>query len=196
MKLVRKVNYQDLWQIAKIHKEQFKDHYLGNFSENLLFRFYKSFYEDKEIIFIVFDQDNIINGFIVGGELRKINKASSNFIKNNIPLYSWEIFCRPSTWLKSLQKLTNVIFKKKPLEESLDYTMDYTLLSIAVSNEGKGRGVASNLIDKFDEFLREKTNEYFLSVHDNNARALAFYRKKGFVKERHFNGEIQFVKKI
>ena len=52
MNTVRIVKENDLAQMAKIHKQQFADHYLGNFSEKLLLKFYESFYNDKDIIFI------------------------------------------------------------------------------------------------------------------------------------------------
>lgn len=196
MNTVRIVKENDLAQIAKIHKQQLADHYLGNFSEKLLLKFYESFYNDKDIVFIVYEDQIGIRGFIVGGNLHRINNASSYFIKNNIPLYGAEIIIRPKTWLKSINKLVNVVFKKKPNPVSLDAVMDYTLLSIAVSKDAQGLGVASKMIDKFDEIMKEKSEDYFLSVHDTNDRALGFYYKKGFTKERHFDGEVQFVKKF
>ena len=77
MNTVRIVKENDLAQIAKIHKQQFADHYLGNFSEKLLLKFYESFYNDKNIVFIVYEDQIGIRGFIVGGNLHRINNASS-----------------------------------------------------------------------------------------------------------------------
>lgn len=196
MEIVRKAIYDDLIYVAQIHKQQFSNHYLGKFSVKLLLKFYECFFYDKDLIFIVYEKNSKVQGFIVGGDLKKINNASSSFIKNNIPMYALEILFNPNTWVKSVQKLFKIVAGNKPSEKSLDATMGYTLLSIAVSKEAQGTGAASKMIDHFDELMLPISNEYFLSVHDTNDRAMSFYQKKGFTLERQFDGEAQFIKKL
>lgn len=190
---VRLANKNDLKYIANIHKQQFSSHFLGQFSVKLLERFYECFF-DYDTIFIVSETDGIVSGFIVGGKLSMINLCTSLFIKKNIPLYLREIIMRPSTWRKSCRKFINVITGKGPSKESLDYVMEYTLLSIAVSSDFQGKNVAKDLIVYFDELMKKYSNKYFLSVMDSNSRAIRFYEKMGFFKERHFNGEYQLTK--
>lgn len=193
--IIRNALATDLTDVAEIHKNQFSDHYLGQFSIELLRLFYSGFL-NRDIIFLVSEVDGRVCGFVVGGNLKSINRCSSIFIKDNISLYTREIFLRPHTWVKSLKKLFNLLFRKNVPAESLDYIMEYTLLSISVCPSFQGKGIAGQLVTAFDSNMKEYSDEYFLSVKDTNARAISFYEKNGFVKERHFSGEVQLIKKI
>lgn len=192
---IRLATKSDLTEVAEIHKKQFSDHYLGQFSVKLLERFYNCFFS-QDTIFIVSEANGVINGFIVGGKLSLINECTSLFIKNNIILYISEIFFRPHTWIKSVKKFFDIILRRKVQCESLDATMDFTLLSIAVAPNYLGRNVAKSMILYFDEIMSNYTDAYFLSVRENNIRAIKFYLKMGFKIERCFDGECQLIKKI
>ena len=191
---VRLATRNDLRYIADIHKKQFSDHYLGQFSVKLLERFYDCFF-CYETIFIVSETNGILSGFVVGGKLSTINFCTSLFLKRNIPLYIGQVLIRPHTWMKSCRKLMNIVRGRKVPKESLDSVMDYTLLSIAVSPDFQGKNVACDLISYY-KLMEKYSCKYFLSVMDSNLRAIKFYKKMGFVRERHFNGEYQLVKEL
>ena len=192
---IRPAVIEDLKFVASIHKQQFSTHYLGQFSTILLERFYESLLRD-EIIFVVSETEGQVSGFVVGGKLSEINKYTSQFIKNNIPLYVSEILIHPQTWINSCKKFARIIFKCTPPACSLDNTMDYTLLSIAVSPCVQGKHIANHLVEGFEHVLKKYSDEYFLSVKDNNFRALRFYQKMGLIEKVRFNKEIQLTKQI
>jgi ribosomal protein S18 acetylase RimI-like enzyme len=193
--IVRRATKSDLKDVAKIHKLQFKTHYLGNFSERLLYHFYESLL-CQDLIFIVSETDGCVSGFVVGGSLSKINECTSSFIRQNISIYFFEILFRPRTWKKSCEKLLNIIFRKVPPKQSLDCVMEYTLLSIAVSPTVQGHNIASFLISQFDKLMGQFSSCYFLSVKKDNLRALRFYHKNGFMEKVFLNDEVQLTKEV
>ena len=61
----------------------------------------------------------------------------------------------------------------------------FHLLSIAISNEAKGKGIANILLDSFEKMLKEDNiKKYFLSVKKSNIRAIKFYKKHNFYIEK------------
>lgn len=64
--MIRQATIEDLPVIARIHKENFGDHYLGQFSEKLIAAFYECFVGMES--FIVQESNSCdIQGFILGG---------------------------------------------------------------------------------------------------------------------------------
>ena len=43
----------------------------------------------------------------------------------------------------------------------------------------QGAGIASLLVDSYEQALPSYIDAYGLSVHKNNSRAISFYKKKG-----------------
>ena len=78
--IIKDAGLDDLKYVAKIHKEIFHDHYLGQFSETLIEKFYQVFIH-SDIIFLVSETNGVVNGFVLGGESKKINYCKSSFIK-------------------------------------------------------------------------------------------------------------------
>jgi putative acetyltransferase len=74
----------------------------------------------------------------------------------------------------------------------------YADIGMAIVREWRGRGVGSALMDVAEEWARgEGHHKLSLGVFAHNARAIALYRKKGFVEEgrrvKHYrrkNGEL------
>jgi ribosomal-protein-alanine N-acetyltransferase len=57
------------------------------------------------------------------------------------------------------------------------------VLSIAVSPDRRGEGLAGRLLDAHREMLRfERARVLFLEVEDSNIPALALYRRQGFIE--------------
>ena len=87
---------------------------------------------------------------------------------------------------KFLPRFVNLLktglFKRFPKINSPEPQMSsYTLLSIAVANEMKGKNIGKILLDNFeDELAKLKVEKYTLSVKKNNIPAIKFYYKNGF----------------
>lgn len=174
----RRVLYEDLIQIAQIHKEQFKTHFLGMCSLSLIMKFYESFISES-IIFIVAEEDCHIKGFVMGGTVNDINHCQYMFIQNNRRKCVLETLTNPYTWKHLYAKMKNKHFKK--MRESVkrnDYS--YRLLSIAVKSDSKRIGIGKSLIISYEEELAKVANNYGLCVESNNYGAISLYEKMGF----------------
>lgn len=195
MIIYRIANKEDLKQIAKIHKEQFPTHYLGQFNQNLLICFY-SYLLDSKNVFVVAEESNRILGFVIGGEWKYIESKLNQFIKENVLKYVWQIAIHPKTWAKSAQKLISLIHKPKHDYVLLDDTEKYTLLSIATAKNSQGKGIGRSLVEAFDAEIKKIGTRYFLSVQDTNENAIRFYKRKGFKQANKIPGELQMIKEL
>ncbi len=194
------INYRlaldsDLLQVAQIHKAQFPTHYLGQFSISLLRAFYKNLLDDGHV-FVVAEENGEVFGFVLGGEWKKISESLSSFIKKNFVRSLLETSVRPKTWKKSIQKIVSIFSNKVRDPNNLDNIETHTLLSIATGKNIQGKGVGTGLINAFEKEMIRITPRYYLSVQDTNERAIAFYKKMGFVQAYICPGEIQMIKTL
>lgn len=179
--MIRQATIEDLPVIARIHKENFGDHYLGQFSEKLIAAFYESFVGMES--FIVQESNSCdIQGFILGGVSEDLSRRSNEFIRRNPWRYVFEIMWRPQTWIPSIGKLYNLIYAqlhKREKKQVADSPM-FSLLSIAVAKSCQHQGVATNMQRYFETLC--PFEYYRLSVHTNNKKARAFYEKMGMTQ--------------
>lgn len=63
---------------------------------------------------------------------------------------------------------------------------------LSVGPEYKGVGVANKLVEKFESRCLSRFSYAYLTVYENNLRAIVFYKKQGF-EEYILNGELQTV---
>ncbi|MEH7355071.1 GNAT family N-acetyltransferase [Neobacillus drentensis] len=183
---VRKAVPTDLIQIATIHKEQFKDHFLGHYSNKVIRKYYEPFLES--CVFLVSESEGKLNGFIMGGLSSDLDEAKSVFLANNMARYIIETLLTPSVYRQAMKRL-NLLKLLKPTTGEKG-KQQWRLLSIAVSENAKGTGISSKLVKEFEANI--DFAEYGLSVHTNNSRAIHFYIKNGF-KKTHEKGETTFL---
>lgn len=186
---IRKALDSDIAQIANLHKQQFKDHFLGRYSEELIRKYYEPFLE--ACIFLVSECDGKLKGFIMGGSSSNLNAAKRTFLSCNKPRYIIETLLTPTVYIMALKRLK--LIKELHSSDIADNKIpQFRLLSIAVAEDAKGSGLASNLVMEFEKHIQAK--EYGLSVHTNNIPAIKFYIKNGFTKT-HNNAETTYFSK-
>lgn len=167
----------DLFRIATIHKDIFQGHFLAKLPLKMLMKYYKEFWIEKaKIIFILVEEDNSVLGFVMGGEAEIINKAKNRFIKrNSLRLLYYSLFYAFGYLLKKMFSRA----RYKQVGDSFSVSPSFRLLSIGVRKDMQGAGVASLLVDSYEQALTSYIDAYGLSVHKNNSRAINFYTKKG-----------------
>lgn len=185
----------DLHEVARIHKDQFPTHYLGQFSTSLLETFYRNLL-DAGYVFVVAVKEETVIGFVLGGEWKKISRSLSLFMKHNFIRSLGESVIRPKTWKKSILKVVSLFGNKVSDPNNLDNLEKFTLLSIATSKQSQGKGIGRGLISAFDTEMKKIANRYYLSVQDTNFNAIKFYKKNGFVEAYSCVGEIQMIKTL
>lgn len=191
MGIVRKAMLSDLDKVAEIHKQEFSDHFLGQFSQLLIRKFYFCFLNNN-CIFLVSEERTVVSGFILGGLSSELEQSKADFLKNNKMHYMFEILLNPRVYIQALQRVSLLLKFKKENKEVLDQE-PVRLLSIAVADSVKGRGVARELINNFEAEVN--CVEYGLSVKLDNKRAIHFYSKNGFIIDKKLGDSLYFLKK-
>lgn len=177
--------FEDLPQIATIHKERFSDHFLGHFNKKLIARYYSYFIKNNAIFLVHINTQNTIDGFVMGGKSSILSVAISNFVHRNLLLIGLKIIITPSLWKYAIHRIKTILHKYHKSKGNVVKVPDTRLLSIAVTKNVEGAGISILLVDNFEEHVKNKIREdkYGLSVHLNNSRAINFYKKNGFSKD-------------
>lgn len=178
--IIRPIRPDDLPQIAQIHKEMFFDHFLGKYSLCTIQSYYREFIRD--CVFLVSEEDEIINGFVLGGMSQDLNRAKAVFVKKYRLLYLFDTAIRPWVYMDALARI-KTLFAIREQGNGKVSNDSIRLLSIAVSLDAQGSGVATKLVRSFEEAI-SPWKSYGLSVLSHNLRAQAFYQKNGFIIER------------
>lgn len=75
--------------------------------------------------------------------------------------------------------------------------LSFRLLSIGVNEKFQGKGIAIQLINKFEQTLKNQNiYQYGLSVHSDNFKAIKFYEKNCMIVEKKTTTTIFFIKNI
>jgi len=203
--ITRCANHKDLKSVAKIHKESYpKDHFLNELSLYLIKNYYESFLK-YPCIFLVSVRSEKICGFVLGGRRDILVRAKNDFIRENkykIGLYVISNLFSVKFMRKFLPRFVNLLktglFKRFHKINSPEPQMSsYTLLSIAVANEMKGKNTGKILLYNFEnELAKLGVEKYTLSVKKSNIPAIKFYYKNGFrIKKKNLTA-IYLYKKI
>lgn len=187
---IRPAKKSEIPQIARIHKERFADHFLAGYSTGLLEQFYESFVES--FIFLVSLEEGTVNGFVLGGRLDLLTAQRRQFLFHHLARFTIETALRPSLYRSAVQRLP--LFFLGSIN-SQGPPAPVGLLSIAVTAEAEGTGVAKALVRSFEEHLKD-FRRYRLTVNSNNWRAIRFFKKMGLNVETEDNSSVWFVKEI
>jgi ribosomal protein S18 acetylase RimI-like enzyme len=191
---IRSANHDDLLSIASIHKAQFSTHFLGQYSPSLLQAFYLSFL--GESVFLVHDGKNGVDGFILGGDGKRLAVVKAAFVRAHLMQCLWETLLRPQLWGQGVRRgLATMVIPSKWGVEPPDRPT-FSLLSIAVAHDAFGKGVASRLVCTFEFAIQKHTKRYRLSVNSDNTRAIRFYEKMGFTLVKGDGQSLEFHKKL
>jgi ribosomal protein S18 acetylase RimI-like enzyme len=202
---IRNLELEDLPVIAKLHL----DNMPLTFPEcryyfNLMKLIYSSFLISKEGISYVATIDNNIVGYVC---LHKSSKKIYISAFRNSPV----AFCSnllmlllrfPVLFLKGVPRVLRTFSlsrsSKQPTTSDSDLWKEYyELRPIVVRTDKQGTSVADRLITCGENSLMNRgEKKYFLRVRKDNARAIAFYNKKGFTTVRYEDIRIVMVKDV
>jgi len=91
-----------------------------------------------------------------------------------------------------MRKIDNYEDKENKFDSSY-----LTLLSICVSPEYKGKGLAMQLVEDFEKrLINNGYNGYTLTVHKTNSRANKFYRKLFMSIYKETKNEYGYIKRL
>lgn len=199
--MIRLAREQDIKIVSKVHEICFPDSYLTQLSKNkwlggdILPIFYRTFlYDSPELFVVADDEEKGIVGFCMGYYMDRGGQMS-RFLKKNIIIICLKtvyllLTGNKQTWRKILARL-----KHKPSnndwtivnERYENYGSDQRgdLLSVCVLPDYRGKHYAQEMMDLFLKSMKEHGRKIcLLSVNQDNARAIHYYERNGFILYR------------
>ncbi|MBR2404956.1 MAG: GNAT family N-acetyltransferase [Clostridia bacterium] len=192
----------DLKAIAKVHSACFKEYFLTSLGNDLLSKYYGEYIDENAPFILAVNEHGQIAGFCMG--YLTGSKARDKFESK----YKWQLtskllglclMCNKNAWVRVSSKIKDVLksFKSKNQANINPEKPKGSILSICVMEEFRGTNVAGTLVDKFESELKDRNIEtYTLSVYTTNARARAFYEKKGFSVLNENKDSTNYIKTI
>lgn len=178
----RKATFEDIGDIAFLHMNCFKDYFLTSFGCDLVKKYYEEFFLENNL-FVVAENNGSIIGFCMG--YLAGSKAREIFEKK----YSLRILYRIILKCLMLDKMAiskcilriKQFIKKSNVKCVQNFSKRAELLSICVSPEFRGFGIADRMVMDFEDLLRNiGVQSYSLSVYKTNTHAQHFYSRLGF----------------
>jgi ribosomal protein S18 acetylase RimI-like enzyme len=195
---IRKIEYNDLPQVAGIHLAAFKTSALTNLGQETTCRYYDWLLSGPHrAIAIGCERQGSLVGFCFAGHYRG---ALAGFLRKNRAFLAWKLITHP--WLLSNPifadrfrlgwKITFLQFRKaSPLQPVLVPQSNSTsgseryfgVLSIAVLPPCQGLGIGKALMEYAEDFGRcSGYQTIWLTVHIDNNKAIQFYECQGWQK--------------
>jgi ribosomal protein S18 acetylase RimI-like enzyme len=189
MKNIRPATANDMKNIACVHKQVFKDHFLGKMPISFLRKYYHSFLFDSNIFLVYTNENQEIIGFVMGGEAPVLAQCKKRFLKRNWLHLLYAVMITPP--------LYPMVLKRLKKHQKFTSSVSFSLLSIGVREDAKRQGIGKQLIEQFETKLKEiNTHTYRLSVYKTNFQAIQFYQKCTFIQEKETDNGIYFYKYI
>lgn len=192
---VRKATKNDVKSIVEIHMERFSSFFLTTLGSSFLEVFYKSFLKNPGVL-IILEDEGIVKGFAAGS--RDNRSFFKKLLKNNLLEFCFAgikiLFTKPA----ALKRMATNAGKSEK-----NYLIFAELLSIATLKNKNGYGKI--LLEEFEkEIIKENKSKLPISLttdHDNNEKAVQFYKDCGYEIQEVFEGfknrkMYRFIKKI
>ena len=195
--IIRQARESDMELVSKTHSMCFDHGFTSSLHKlnykclggDLAAAFYLEYLKDFPELFIVAEHGGAIVGFCMGYYLDKQNQLSQ-FLKHNtirllLKVPALLLKGDRSTWKKVYQVISKSQEKEdviNPIPECIIQSEICDILSICVLPEFRGVNIASKLVEEFIKTAQEKQCKVcFLTVENDNLRAVNFYRRMGFV---------------
>ena len=182
MRELYKDDQEHIRELAVLHSKAFPGFFLTQLGTPFLQILYKGYLDDPNSGIIV-AEDNGIIGFIAYSN--DYSGFYKRLIKEKVIQFAWCSFLavlRHPSFIKRIlgafKKSDSVVKKEKYVE----------LASICVDPSIEGKGVGSALINYLKSLVDFEKYAYLNLETDaeNNEKAIRFYKKNGFIKEREF----------
>lgn len=192
---IRQATYEDLPDIARIHKICFPDYLstkIGGADDGkLLCKFYQEFLDDcPELSIVLTDENDKVSGFTIGYYMDRPGHQERYISKNR-----WTV-ARRLLWLMlkgDMQAWSKFMLRfRKPVYYIIDHRLDDVpmsevgdLLSICIHPDYRGKGYGGMLIEAYLKSMKEQGRKYCLSsTNFDNKEAQRMFTHNGFVPYR------------
>ncbi|MEB2836642.1 MAG: GNAT family N-acetyltransferase [Desulfurococcales archaeon] len=170
--VIRRAREEDLTQVMEVNYR--------SLPENYWYGFFKYILERWPEAFVVAEAD----GRVVGYAMSRVETVADPVLRG----LANELGSEASPLGRGLKSLKSVLTQFRP--RSPDVGRVGHLVSIAVLEEYRGRGIGSALLEETIRVMREvyDVESVYLEVRVSNDIAIRLYEKYGFVKARRVKG--------
>lgn len=172
--IIRPIRRGDERAVAELHRESINTGFLSSLGFPFLKVLYRAMEDSDNAFVLVYEEGGELKGFVSG--VKNLRVFYSEFVRRNLVPAVISMF--PS--------LVRIDFVRKAFEtliypQKTDNLPEAELLSIAVREELRGKGIALLLFRKFVEEMEKRGVKRFkVVVGSSNFRANGFYKKVGF----------------
>lgn len=179
--------------ISKVHCGAYSEHHFTScFNKEMLSRYYHFLVSSSDVSIVHLADDGQVDGFVIAGEA--VGRGVSQFISAH-RLYVVSVLLLNPTFL--FEKVRSYLASKFKKSVSGSGISKFRLMSIAVSSDKQSKGVGAEMLDFFENVLKDRgVSAYGLSVRKNNGRAMSFYVRNGFKVEKETNDSLYYFKGI
>jgi ribosomal protein S18 acetylase RimI-like enzyme len=181
---------QRVEQIAKIHSVAYSsDHFTSGFHLAKLVEYNQRLVEASDLSVLAVKNNEVV-GFIIAGE--RVSFGVSRFTDENRGWLMLQLLKRPSILISKILGLIKTrIYPNQPSQAN------FRLLSIATKPGSQSKGIGGEMLHFLEqELLCRGVSCYGLSVKNKNLRAIHFYERHGFVKEKEYLGSSYYFKNL
>lgn len=210
---IRPLTHADLSAVADVHQQIFVDNFLSHLGNRFLELFYAEFidtsnnygfvaiYDDQIVASLLgtTDSNALFNRFYSSHWLRLSRIVAQRTLTNSyVRQHAFQRIPHIRRAILSVFRITS----KTPSAHNAGADtgsprISARLLSIGILSEYRGQGIAERLVEYFVERLAEKGEKWIgLSVDTNNSRAIAFYEKNGWQREKTTSTSLSFYRPI
>lgn len=204
--IIASATHDAIKSIAELHRECFKGYFLTSLGNKFLEFYYATYLKNSEHTILVAKTNGRICGLVTGTiSSEKLNREL--FRKNFWAIakilavkfimerhFRCEIFKRTKFIKQALQAKMRALAKEW---KATSKNRNARLLSIAVLEEFRGKGISVDLIKKFEEEMKRKgVVSCGLSVKSGNLPAIGLYKKAGWKIEKQGETSISFTKRL
>lgn len=195
--MIRQATIMDLEGIARVHAVCFPESYVTQLSKykwlcgNLIPEFYREFMNDNPELFVVAeDGDHEIVGFCMGYYMDKDDQMSNFLYKNRIKVVIKSVLLLLTGNKHAWNKITARIKHRPSVEDWTIVNNKYEhitnaergdLLSVCVLPDYRGKRYAQEMMEQYLKHMKYAGKKLcLLSVRQENARAIKYYKRNGF----------------
>jgi ribosomal protein S18 acetylase RimI-like enzyme len=187
--------------MARCHIKSFPGRFMTEMGYHWLCALYRFFIRHNgNICRVALDADDKVVGLAVGGGPNIREEFLSSALFRHPHLIFWKFLRKRLVRRVLLQELVRKLRRKRNVNHSGDIitpnkeVRSGNLLSICVLPECEGTGIAGRLIESFQLACKaEGYQRLTLSVEKENRRAVAFYKKHGWLQSGISGESIRFV---
>jgi ribosomal protein S18 acetylase RimI-like enzyme len=165
----------DAKAIAAVHHQSFKGFFLTSLGVNFLAHFYAGVLKHEHSLGVGVFKDQRLIGFAIGTQ--KNTGFYKSILKRNWAPLLWSALPKLVNPAKAMRLLSS--FAKQKSQQFVDVPM---LLSICVTSTQENKGLGSELLNTFENSLRElRLNSLILFTDaDNNDAVNQFYQNNNY----------------